>query len=147
MQVQSGVGRTGKWWGHQHLGDVQPDIMTFAKGIASGFPFAGIAAKSHIMENQPPGTLGGTYGAAPLACAAACATIDVIEEEGLLGNATERGLQLVQVGLGLSGRVWALVLDRRMCPFAHHGRSVTRQCRYTKCRPCLMLEDTSSPGA
>ena len=91
------MGRTGKWWGHQHLTDHQPDIMTFAKGIASGFPFAGLAAKPHLLENQPPGTLGGTYGAGPLACAAANATIDVIEEEGLLENATERGLQLVQV--------------------------------------------------
>lgn len=97
-QVQSGVGRTGKWWGHQHLADCQPDLLVFAKGIASGFPFAGVAAKPHIMENQPNGTLGGTYGAAPLACAAASATLDVIEEEGLLANATQRGQQLVQVG-------------------------------------------------
>ena len=50
MQVQSGVARTGKWWGHQHMlgEDEQPDIMTFAKGIAAGFPFAGLAMKDSV---------------------------------------------------------------------------------------------------
>lgn len=70
--------------------------MCFAKGVASGFPFAGVAAKSHLLEGQPPGTLGGTYGAGPLGCAAANATIDAIEVEGMLENAAARGSQLVQ---------------------------------------------------
>lgn len=90
------MGRTGKWWGHQHVTDLQPDLMCFAKGVASGFPFAGVAAKSHLLEGQPPGTLGGTYGAGPLGCAAANATIDAIEVEGMLENAAARGSQLVQ---------------------------------------------------
>ncbi len=98
-QVQSGVGRTGKWWGHQHLlaDDAQPDIMTFAKGIAAGFPFAGLAMKDHVHEGLAPGTMGGTYGGGPLACAAAVATLDVIEGEGLLENAEARGRQLTAV--------------------------------------------------
>ena len=76
LQVQSGVARTGEWWGHQHLmadTDAQPDIMVFAKGIASGFPLAGLAARDHIFDGLGAGTMGGTYGAAPMAAAAACA--------------------------------------------------------------------------
>ena len=58
-QVQSGVGRTGKWWAHQHFKGVVPDIMLFAKGIASGFPFAGIAAKPEMYQGLPTGSLVG----------------------------------------------------------------------------------------
>ena len=101
LQVQAGVGRTGKWWGHQHMlgPDEQPDIMTFAKGIAAGFPFAGVAIKDHVHKGMAPGTLGGTYGGGALGCAAAVATLDVIEGEGLLENAEVRGRQLVAVRL------------------------------------------------
>lgn len=56
-QVQSGVGRTGKWWAHEHFKGVVPDIMLFAKGIASGFPFAGIAAKPEMYQGLPTGSL------------------------------------------------------------------------------------------
>ncbi|CAL8464182.1 g3717 [Coccomyxa elongata] len=95
-EVQVGVGRTGEWWGHQHVSGtaIEPDIMIFAKGIASGFPFAGLATREHLFEGLSPGTMGGTYGAGPLACATACATLDVIKEEKLLDNATARGRQL-----------------------------------------------------
>lgn len=55
--MQSGVGRTGKWWAHEHFKGVVPDIMLFAKGIASGFPFAGIAAKPSMYEGLPTGSL------------------------------------------------------------------------------------------
>ena len=58
VQVQSGVARTGKWWGHQHFDGADPDIMLFAKGIGSGYPFAGIAAKPHLYDNLRPGTMG-----------------------------------------------------------------------------------------
>lgn len=57
VQVQSGVGRTGKWWAHEHFKGVVPDIMLFAKGIASGFPFAGIAAKPEMYHGLPTGSL------------------------------------------------------------------------------------------
>ena len=57
-EVQSGVGRTGHWWAHAPLGGgVQPDLMTFAKGIASGFPFAGVAARPHLFDKMTPGML------------------------------------------------------------------------------------------
>ena len=58
LQVQAGVGRTGKWWGHQHFEGARPDIMLFAKGIGSGYPFAGMAAKPHLYDNLKPGTMG-----------------------------------------------------------------------------------------
>lgn len=102
-EVQSGFGRTGKWFATEHF-NVVPDILIMAKGIASGFPLSGIAAKRSLMKTQPPGTVGGTYGGNVVSCAAACATIDVIKEEGLLENSLSRGDQLRR-GLkeGLSG--------------------------------------------
>lgn len=95
-EVQAGVGRTGKWWGHQHFEDLVPDIMLFAKGIGSGYPFAGIAAKPHLYAGMKPGSMGGTYGGNALGCAVASAVIDVIEDEQLLLNATNRGSQIAQ---------------------------------------------------
>ncbi|EFN54607.1 hypothetical protein CHLNCDRAFT_8428, partial [Chlorella variabilis] len=91
-EVQCGVGRTGKWWGHQHLTD--PDVLLFAKGIASGVPFAGVSAKPQLYDKMSAGMMGGTYGGSAIGCAAAAATIDVVTEEGLLQNAAERGQQL-----------------------------------------------------
>jgi len=92
-EVQSGFGRTGKWFAHEHF-EVKPDILIMAKGIASGFPLSCIAANKSLMEKQPPGSVGGTYGGNAVACASAVATIDVIQEEKLLSNALERGDQL-----------------------------------------------------
>ncbi|NYF98402.1 aspartate aminotransferase family protein [Janibacter cremeus] len=93
-EVQAGFGRTGKMFGHQHF-DVKPDIITLAKGIASGFPISGIAATEELMSKAWAGSQGGTYGANAVACAAAVATLGVIEEEGLVANAAERGHQLL----------------------------------------------------
>lgn len=92
-EVQAGVGRTGKFWGHQWA-DVTPDIMVFAKGIASGFPISGIAAPTAIMSKAWPGSQGGTYGGNAVAAAAAVATLGVIEREGLVENAAARGAEL-----------------------------------------------------
>lgn len=96
-EVQSGVGRTGKFWAMEHEG-VVPDITVFAKGIASGIPLSGIATRGDMMRKSPPGSMGGTYGANAVAAAAAVATIDAIVEEGMLANAAARGAQL-QAGL------------------------------------------------
>lgn len=92
-EVQTGWGRTGKFWGHHHFG-VSPDILVTAKGIASGFPLSGIAASEELMSKAWPGSQGGTYGANAVACAAALATLDVIRREDLVGNAAARGEQL-----------------------------------------------------
>ncbi len=92
-EVQAGFGRTGRFWGHEHF-DARPDVITTAKGLASGMPLSAMAAPKALMEKGWPGSQGGTYGGNAVACAAALATIDVIEEEGLVANAAERGRQL-----------------------------------------------------
>ena len=92
-EVQTGYGRTGRFWGHEHFG-ARPDIIVTAKGLASGFPLSGIAASSEIMARGWTGSQGGTYGGNAVACAAALATLDVIEEEGLVENARVRGAEL-----------------------------------------------------
>ncbi|WP_068328169.1 aspartate aminotransferase family protein [Janibacter terrae] len=106
-EVQTGFGRTGKMFGHQHF-DVQPDIITLAKGIASGFPISGIAASQELMSKAWPGSQGGTYGGNAVACAAAVATLEAIEEEGLVANSAERGAQLLE-----GARAAAAVRDGR----------------------------------
>ena len=81
--MQTGFGRTGKFWGGEHF-DAKPDILVTAKGLASGFPLSGIAAPSELMAKAWPGSQGGTYGANAVACAAAVATLDVIHDEQLV---------------------------------------------------------------
>ena len=88
-EVQSGAGRTGKWWAIEHTG-VQPDIVCIAKGIASGMPLGITLTKAEIM-NWVPGSHASTFGGNPVCIAAALATLDVIEREGLLCNAKEVG--------------------------------------------------------
>ncbi|MEU6037349.1 aspartate aminotransferase family protein [Actinomadura sp. NPDC047616] len=92
-EVQTGFGRTGRFWGHEHSG-VRPDVVVTAKGLASGFPLSAIAAPAALMERGRPGSQGGTYGGNAVACAAALATLEVIEEEGLVANAAEMGARL-----------------------------------------------------
>jgi 4-aminobutyrate aminotransferase-like enzyme len=90
-EVQSGFGRTGKFFGYQHA-DVLPDIIIMAKGLGSGMPISGIAASAELMNKWRPGTHGGTYGGGnALAAAAAAATIDVIREEKLVEHAALMG--------------------------------------------------------
>ncbi len=88
-EIQTGFGRTGKMFAYEHFG-VKPDILTLAKGIASGFPLSALVASRELMEQWPAGTHGGTYGGNPIACAASLATIEVLEEEGL-SNAVKQG--------------------------------------------------------
>jgi 4-aminobutyrate aminotransferase len=92
-EVQTGVGRTGRFWGHDHFG-VEPDILVTAKGLASGFPVSGIAAPEELMRKAWPGSQGGTYGANAVACAAAVATLEVVREEKLVHNAEQMGQRL-----------------------------------------------------
>ncbi len=87
-EVQSGMGRTGKWWGIEHFG-VEPDIICSAKGIASGMPLGAMIARKSVMT-WPKGAHGNTYGGNPIACAASLATIDLIEK-GFMQNAAEMG--------------------------------------------------------
>jgi len=94
-EVQTGFGRTGRFWGHEHF-DVRPDIVITAKGLASGFPLSAIAAPKELMQKAWPGSQGGTYGGNAVACAAALATLDVIQEENLVENAATQGLRLLE---------------------------------------------------
>jgi 4-aminobutyrate aminotransferase len=87
-EVQSGMGRTGKWWAIQHFG-VEPDIVCVGKGIASGIPLGAIIARKSIAT-WPLGSHGNTYGGNPIACAAALATIDLIKNQ-YMQNAAEVG--------------------------------------------------------
>ncbi|MBA2698270.1 MAG: aminotransferase class III-fold pyridoxal phosphate-dependent enzyme, partial [Nocardioidaceae bacterium] len=92
-EVQTGYGRTGKFWGGDHF-DAAPDVLVTAKGLASGLPLSGIAAPARLMDKAWPGSQGGTYGANAVACAAALATLDVIRDEQLVDNAATRGAEL-----------------------------------------------------
>jgi 4-aminobutyrate aminotransferase len=93
-EVQSGFGRTGKWFAFEHF-EVIPDIITAAKGIASGMPLSGVFTSTDIMLKLDVGSIGGTYGGNAVACAAGVATIRAMREENMLENASERGLQLM----------------------------------------------------
>ncbi len=87
-EIQSGLGRTGKWWAGDHW-NVEPDIVTSAKAIASGIPLGAIIARESVMD-WPSGAHGNTYGGNPIACSAALASLDLIEN-GLIQNAAEVG--------------------------------------------------------
>lgn len=87
-EVQSGIGRTGKWWAIEHTG-VEPDIICVGKGIASGIPLGAMVARRSVVT-WPPGSHGNTYGGNPIACAAALATLQLIEEQ-FMQNAVDVG--------------------------------------------------------
>jgi len=93
-EVQSGVGRTGKWWAVEHT-RVHPDIVCSAKGIASGMPLGVTISRADIMD-WVPGSHASTFGGNPVCIAAALATLDVIENENLLANATEVGNHMLK---------------------------------------------------
>jgi 4-aminobutyrate aminotransferase len=93
-EIQSGFGRTGKWFAFEHFG-IDPDIVTIAKGLASGLPLSGVVANLDLMSEWEPGSHGGTFGGNAVACAAASATIRTIREEGMLENAQQKGSHLV----------------------------------------------------
>ncbi len=92
-EVQSGFGRTGKFFAIEHFG-VVPDIIVIAKGIASGFPLAGVMSNRELMEKWIPGSHGGTFGGNAVSCAAAVATIEVLKD-GLVENAARMGETLI----------------------------------------------------
>ena len=87
-EIQTGFGRTGKFFCSEYA-DIEPDLVTVAKGIAGGFPLSAVVGKAHIMDAPLPGGLGGTYAGSPIGCAAALAVIDVIAEENLVERATQ----------------------------------------------------------
>ncbi len=110
-EIQSGAGRTGKMWAIDHWG-VEPDILLTAKGIASGMPLGAMVAPAKIMESWGIGAHGSTYGGNPVACAAALATIELLEG-GLIENAAVRGEEAMAGLREVQGRDPKNVLDVR----------------------------------
>jgi 4-aminobutyrate aminotransferase len=104
-EVQSGMGRTGKMWAVEHW-EVEPDILCSAKALASGMPLSAMIALDEVMS-WPAGAHGSTYGGNPVCCAAAQATLDVIEEEALVANAA-------RVGTQLQGKLHGLASESRL---------------------------------
>jgi len=111
-EVQCGMGRTGRMWAVEHTG-VQPDILISAKGLASGLPLGAFVARAPLMESWGAGAHGSTYGGSPVPCAAGIATLRVIQEEGLLGNATAQGGVLLAGLRDLQRRHPDLLVDVR----------------------------------
>jgi 4-aminobutyrate aminotransferase/(S)-3-amino-2-methylpropionate transaminase len=89
-EIQTGFGRTGTFFNVERSG-IEPDLITMAKGIAGGYPISAVVGKAEIMDAPEPGGLGGTYGGSPIACAAALAVFEVIEEEQLVQRANAIG--------------------------------------------------------
>ena len=85
-EVQSGFARTGRLFGIEHSG-IQPDLITVAKSLAGGFPLSGVIGRAELMDAVDPGGLGGTYAGSPVACAAALAVLEVIDQERLVERA------------------------------------------------------------
>lgn len=110
-EIQSGTGRTGKMWAIEHWG-VEPDILLTAKGLASGMPLAAMVARAEIMESWSIGAHGSTYGGNPVACAAALATIELLQG-GLVENARVRGDQALAGLAELRAKHPRLVTDIR----------------------------------
>ena len=92
-EVQSGIGRTGAWWAVDHYG-LTPDLTCSAKALSSGFPLSAVIGKAEIMDKIEPGMLGSTFGGNPAGCAAALATLNVIDNDNLLTRAQTIGAVL-----------------------------------------------------
>lgn len=110
-EVQSGFGRTGKMFAIEHSG-VQPDLITVAKSLAGGFPLSGVIGRADLMDKPAPGGLGGTYAGSPVSCAAALATLDVIENKSLCARALVLGKRVM-------GRLQAFESDTELRPIGH----------------------------
>lgn len=110
-EIQSGFGRTGKWFACEHFG-IEPDLVVTAKSLGGGMPIAAVTGRAEIMDAPGPGSLGGTYCGHPLSCAAALAAIETIEKEGLLERSTWIGQQFEKRARGWQ-KSWSLVGDVR----------------------------------
>ncbi len=128
-EVQAGIGRTGKWFAYQHYG-IEPDGISIAKALANGLPIGAAVASPALSDTFSPGKHASTFGGNPVSCAAALATLEVIERDHLVGHAAEAGRQLmasidalrprhpcIQTVRGL-GFMIGIVLDRPCRPVA-----------------------------
>lgn len=111
-EIQTGFARTGKMFCCEYA-DVEPDLITMAKGIAGGLPLSAVVGKSEIMDGPLPGGLGGTYGGSPVACAAALAVLEVIEKENILTQTNIMGAQFAQHLHELKDQYPGFIIDVR----------------------------------
>jgi 4-aminobutyrate aminotransferase/(S)-3-amino-2-methylpropionate transaminase len=102
-EVQTGIGRTGRWFAIEHEG-VVPDLVTTAKALGGGFPLGGVTGRDDVMDSVHVGGLGGTFGGNPVACAAALAVLDQVEAEGLLARAEAIGKVMLDRLAGMAER-------------------------------------------
>ena len=132
-EVQTGVARTGKWFGYM-LSSVKPDVLTFAKGIGGGFPVAGFAVTERLAHVFKPGDHGGTFGGNPLACAAVYATLATIKSEGLVEKVAQKGEYFISELKKLQAKYPAKVKEVRGrglilgMELASKGRPVVEHC-------------------
>jgi len=141
-EIQAGMGRTGKWFCHEYY-DVTADIVTIAKGIASGFPLSAIVSRADIYDKHSPGSLGGTFGGNLVSLAAGIATIDAMRDEGMVENAARQGEKLRAAlrdlqkdypqmgevrGLGLMDAVEFVVPGTNKEPNASFAKKVIGEC-------------------
>ncbi len=112
-EIQTGFARTGKMFCMQHH-DIEPDLITMAKGIAGGYPIAAVVGKTQLMDAPLPGGLGGTYAGSPVACAASLAVLDIIEEEKLIEKANRIGEQFSQRLLTMQKELLGVIGDIRI---------------------------------
>ena len=111
-EIQTGFARTGKMFNFEYA-NVEPDLITMAKGIAGGFPIAAVVGKANIMDAPLPGGLGGTYGGSPIACVAALAVLEIIEEENLIERSNQIGALFNEQLSQLQNKFPNLILDVR----------------------------------
>ena len=93
-EIQTGIGRTGRWFAFQHEGIV-PDVMTLAKALGNGIPIGACLASASVARLFTPGSHGSTFGGNPLACRVGCTVVDIVEQQGLLNNAAGQGERLL----------------------------------------------------
>ncbi|RJS90573.1 4-aminobutyrate--2-oxoglutarate transaminase [Candidatus Bathyarchaeota archaeon] len=110
-EVQTGFGRTGRWFAIEHWG-VEPDVMTMGKAIAAGLPLSAVVARDELMRDVYPGSLGGTYGGNPLACVAALKVIEIIKRDGIVERAARLG-EKISKRLGEMGERYEIIGDIR----------------------------------
>lgn len=148
-EVQTGVGRTGTWWAHQHTG-VTPDIMSVAKGLAGGVPIGAMLCTEEASKGFAPGAHASTFGGNPLACRAALTVLKVIESEGLLDHVQRVGAHLREGLAGLSQRVPGLTGPRGLGLLAGVGvdpKVIDRAAIIERCRNLGLLLTQAGPDA
>ncbi len=148
-EVQTGVGRTGKLWAHEHEA-VRPDVFTIAKGLAGGVPIGAMLCTEEVSKGFSPGAHASTFGGNPLACRAALAVLDVIEKEGLIAHVERVGAHLRSEVDALSTRVPGLTGARGRGLLAGVGVDpsvIDRAAIIDRCRRLGLLITQAGPDA